>query len=853
MTAASQVQNTVMMKGSSSIQKTSNSYNNKLGPRFRIHLNQLMDLTDLFKAQNLKVDTSLHDSQSPESPHSPEQQHLEETLRELDLNDSEEDQQEGEQFPGTFIDKGELTEISVENDGVLLSPHTSRSGSLSSSGGEEDYTDDSFKDSFNEDFEEQEIDGLTNYKLILEYPEINFKYEQVGPLSDEINDWFNFTQLKDMPSIIHLGHSYLDGFVHLSEHDQLLKVESLVSDILNNKEDDVAILKNLIQLLYIQFGLSKASDQDQQEMYIVEHSRLFLHETVLPPLLELLEDRAIKMTDIKNDELLYTSNLLKAWSKQFFYLMTIVYFQLLVNSTGNMTMQQSAELTKIVSQSNLVVSLTKAVDRFRWLTSEIDMNQDLKPDLQNHYSKTLHLFQLKNVLMLLHQSILTIFGGIEKRNSTKDYLKFRFTQSHHDKKDSHHIDSITPFDYMYYRTELTTRYPTYAPPKIDLSVITESILKDSQSFSDTINTNSLLINQQHNFKSPLSSNLSVQPPDIHLATPMPSPTLNPQHTGSSLSNSNISELEHTNGETKKKMFVTQPNFPNIYPLDKEVPFSIKEASNIFYNHIKESVSSKQFISTFEGFIKDEQGLDCSSDVKNMFKFTEKDAKENPMFKDEIDALMRVDAYYTECLPFLGSLVSISMQMISSNIMYPVGLGDEKITNQTRTKLQQHRQRQVMAQENVRPYVSSKLSRNDKERLEIIRNKEISLKAATNLLVMLLRWFKASHILKFEYLNSLIFDNDFFRLLINFLDGNKFATQFTNKNYDLKDPSCLINNRLVYCDYECLYKFEEYNFFRKCCGIHYKSDSFLPETVDSIRDEIFNENSKAKLQILQYYN
>ncbi|GMG40577.1 unnamed protein product [Ambrosiozyma monospora] len=137
-----------------------------------------MDLTDLFKAQNLKVDTSLHDSQSPDSdvpiPHSPEQQHLEETLRELDLNDSEEDQQEGEQFPGTFIDKGELTEISVENDGVLLSPHTSRSGSLSSSGGEEDYTDDSIKDSFNDDYEEQEIDGLTNYKLILEYPEINF-------------------------------------------------------------------------------------------------------------------------------------------------------------------------------------------------------------------------------------------------------------------------------------------------------------------------------------------------------------------------------------------------------------------------------------------------------------------------------------------------------------------------------------------------------------------------------------------------------------------------------------------------------------------------------------------------------
>ncbi|GME68299.1 unnamed protein product [Ambrosiozyma monospora] len=336
-----------------------------------------------------------------------------------------------------------------------------------------------------------------------------------------------------MPSIIRLGHSFLDGFVDLSEHDQLLKVESLVSDIQNHKDDDVAILKSLIQLLYIQFGLSKASDQDQQAMYIVEHSKLFLHQTVLPPLLELLEDRAVKMTDIKNDELLYTSNLLKAWSKQFFYLMTIVYFQLLVNSTGNMTMQQSAELTTIVAQSNLVVSLTKAVDRFKWLTSEIDMNQDLKPDLQNHYSKTLHLFQLKNVLMLLNQCILTIFGGIEKLNSTKDYLKFKFTQSHHDKKDSHHIDSITSFDYMYYRTELTTRYPTYSPPKIDLSVITESILKDSQSFSDTINTNSLLINQQHNFKSPLSSNLSVQPPDIHLATPMPSPTLNPQHTGSS--------------------------------------------------------------------------------------------------------------------------------------------------------------------------------------------------------------------------------------------------------------------------------------------------------------------------------
>jgi hypothetical protein len=42
----------------------------------------------------------------------------------------------------------------------------------------------------------------------------------------------------------------------------------------------------------------------------------------------------------------------------------------------------------------------------------------------------------------------------------------------------------------------------------------------------------------------------------------------------------------------------------------------------------------------------------------------------------------------------------------------------------------------------------------------LRSREIAAKAVSGALILLLKWFKLSHVLKFEYMTQLLLDNNF---------------------------------------------------------------------------------------------
>lgn len=772
---------------------------------------------------------------------------------------------EGDEFPDTLIDKDEMVETSDDQD-ILGSPHSSFS--------------------YDDTLSEHEIDGLTNYNIILEYPQLTFENVQLLPFVEELNDWFSYKDLKHLKTISQIA-------VNISVDDLPSIRDNLCSffDDGNLKDNSYGkVLESLLHLSYIAMGcFNDASSQLDMKNHIFENVVHIINcEGLIPIVVDIVLFNAIQLTDCANLESKVSFIKQKLLSSQFFFALTVLNIVVLsFNSEELNEYNKKTALSDIFAEKNIMVVILKAIDRWKWISSNCE-NDDPTLVVESMNSKAndsekrqvlvITQFKIRNVLSFFNNLIIFQFGDLNHIESTKDFLKYKFKTSKTkekstddksqaknanrtngaDAKEKEDVDSstksenevddmsytISSLDYEYYVNELMSRYPTYSPPKYEISEILEMMIKNEgrDRISDLINVDSLLINQHQHLKNSKHSmaGFANEPPDVHIATPMPSPTLTPQHTGNTRNYSNISEFEHTSNEIKKKLYITQSNFPNIYPSDDSVPASIRHATSIFFHHIKDNANTQQFVSVFEEFIKKENGYPPKKEDKQAnYVYTKKDINENPMFEDEIRSLINVENFYKQGIPYFNSLIFIILKLLISNT----------IPTQQSTESGKTRQRTPYTSKNSedeKPYLSEKLSTFGKQKLEINRMKETMLKSSSSILLMLQKWFKLSHVLKFEFFTTLLFDQEFLIYLFRYLDSNKIQAH-AGKDFDIKETKSLINNRIVYCDYNVLYYLEDYNFFFKCLTLS-KNPNKEYEKVDELADfnSIFEnvENSEA---------
>lgn len=764
----------------------------------------------------------------------------------LDLDGMTLDMDQGaEEFPEAFIDKDEMVETSDDQD-ILCSPHSSFS--------------------YDDTLSNQEIDGLTNNNIILEYPELTLEDTQQLPFEDEMNDWFSYKDLKHLSAVLKISKS-----VTIDDLDLLARI--LASETASNGKS----LECLIKLTYLSLGEFRhvKNKQEIKQNIFDNVLKIINHESLMDSIFTRLISVSFTLTDSYVLSTRVNLRKMDLLSHEFFYLLTIVNVILLsFNSEELNHYMAKVSLMDLITRKDLLIQLLKSIDRWKWISENSEINDPLAvlesmtskvTDSEKTHLLAVTQFKIRNVLSVFNNAILFQFGNMQHIKSTKEYLNYKFETSTSTKnekatavpseKGTPIIDgeivsegrpdaleeydddkgySISSLDYNYYVSELAARYPTYTPPKYQVSDILEMTIKNGYSVpvSLLINVDSLPINQHHHLRSGIlkASNGVDDVPEIHIATPMPSPTLTPQHTGNTRNYSNISEYEHTSNEIKKKLYITQSNYPNIYPSSPSstsiagssnvasdaseiAPKSVKDATNIFYHHIKDDYKTKQFVSLFEEFIDTENGVNesnVSSNVKkpehpSNYNYTEKDIKENPMFEDEIKSLQNVESFYRDGFPYFGSLITIILKLLASNII-PTQKSSE--SSKTRQRTAKHTD-----EANNKPYLSDKLTDFEKQKLEINKMKEIMLKNGSSILVLLQKWFKLSHILKFEYFTTLLFDQDFLVYLFRYLDSNKIQAQ-SAKDLSMKDTHSMLNNRLVYCEYQALYYLEDYNFFMK---------------------------------------
>ncbi|KAI1391038.1 N1221-domain-containing protein [Hypoxylon trugodes] len=451
-------------------------------------------------------------------------------------------------------------------------------------------------------------------------------------------------------------------------------------------------------------------------------------------------------------------------------------------------------------------------------------------------------------LLLLWKSILLEFGGTAEIEETKKALRENST----DEKEKDLI-TATPLDYHVFRQEITSKYPAYVPPQpvIPLEADNTSLLPPLPNHPTRNNGSNGILPAPPGTQ---SGGASILHQPVHIATPAPSPPPSPAVGGKG---------------GKKQNYQTNQNFPFMYPpLDatsnsaggkggaglqdflvgrkwegSDVPASILEAGELFSKRVRMTRATRQLWEERERFQKFERGWDPSDDdigeldldslevsddvdddkLLEAIQKREKKARGaeidygpdpnvDPKVKRRLEA---VETFYAAALPQLQSLVIVLMKGVLFNVTACIALpanGQQQSmiasSNQPRVNGGPATNRSQDSSMGANSSANHDGSDPSQEDLDATRCREIESKAATGIILLLMKWLKISHVLKFEYLSQLLLDSNYLPLVLKL-----FAHQDIQQVVDSK------TDRL------------EYSFFQFCNDRAHHTDKLQVEPTE----------------------
>ncbi|KAI9778318.1 MAG: Factor arrest protein 11 [Peltula sp. TS41687] len=443
-------------------------------------------------------------------------------------------------------------------------------------------------------------------------------------------------------------------------------------------------------------------------------------------------------------------------------------------------------------------------------TSLRDKIASLKPDYLTFLVKALARLRwddatplpLTKLLLLFWKSILLLFGGSQELKETKLATREELGRTSDD--ESRTVITASPLDYHLFRQEITSKYPAYDPPPplIPLDSDHNSILPPLPNQPGKAGNNGARSGVGPANINSNSSSILHQP--VHIATPAPSPPPSPVGPGGKVG--------------KKQNYQTNQNFPFLYPpLDppgdqadpnvnaslqgtfdarkwerNDVPASILEAGELFADRMRMSRALRQLWDERERYLRFERGwTGVKEDVNgdDSKKDRTKDAQcLDPEVKRRLDL---VEEFYRNALPHLQSLVIVLLKVVLSNVTATFSLPRQMLRNPEPIvlgplfppEMQANANDQGKNKEN-NGYGENENGEGEEnvlmtlEEVEAARSREISAKAVSGLLLLLLKWFKISHILKFEFLTQLLLDSNYLPLILKL-----FAHQDLEKAID----------------------------------------------------------------------
>lgn len=451
---------------------------------------------------------------------------------------------------------------------------------------------------------------------------------------------------------------------------------------------------------YISFGLFAFVEGKDDHLKYIKRNNMLLAEH-LPEILK----KFIEIADCCKD----SSTNLNCYSKSLLYLSSVIYLITLQCIVFRCNKEQQHIVDKVIGNfddADILSYLTKYIEAWRW-NSRLSM-------------------RIRNIIMLLSKIILLQFGDIRTYKKTKkDLYKYHGLRKIENRKNKW---TISPLQYEAFTSDIVTRYPSCKLPTTNLP----KEFDKSNSLSQFL--------EIPRPKSKNAINITLNVPEQHIATPAPSPPSSPQ-------------LLHFNETSKgRKSFQTNLLYPCLYPSDNEedideldrrlhseltpkqtseskIPFSIEEAATILAENLQIKLTTKQLWHERDLFMATERGWE-EDNLTDPYDYSSLTGTANESLK----RMIRVDNFYKECFTSLNSLVFVLLQTIELNL-----------TNQFTSNAEDVDENTLLPQ------------------LELTKAKESSLKSSVELLFMLMKWFKLSHILKFEQLGVILYDSQFINI------------------------------------------------------------------------------------------
>nr|POE93072.1 factor arrest protein 11 [Quercus suber] len=424
-----------------------------------------------------------------------------------------------------------------------------------------------------------------------------------------------------------------------------------------------------------------------------------------------------------------------------------------------------ADLLKL--EPNLLNQLTQIIGRLRW--------DESAP------------VPLTKMLLLAWKTILISFGGISDVEQIKAAFRDDKGEQEMDAR-GQPIITASPLDYHLFRQEINSKYPAYRPPPpiFPLEPENNSILPPLKHRRSSFAAS----NDSAFGNAPSVGTHSIMHQPVHIATPAPSPPPSPAGPGKA---------------GKKQNYQTNQMFPFLYPpLDpssnqlggkgstelqdalvgrqwggSDIPASILEAAELFAKRMRATRAMKQMWEARVDYMKYERGWKAGLDRNDKLDLADDDAQFQPKSEQSKPAeqstehtkgqgkLDAVTDFYRDALPHLQSVVIVLLKAVLQNVtdlvtknngqngLQPGFDGSNGLNGVDAPKLN-----------GVQPSVGGDgMENTTAEELDKLRGQEICAKALSAILILLLKWFKVTHVLQYEYMTQLLLDSNYVPLIL----------------------------------------------------------------------------------------
>ncbi|KZS97748.1 hypothetical protein SISNIDRAFT_423128 [Sistotremastrum niveocremeum HHB9708] len=639
----------------------------------------------------------------------------------------------------------------------------------------------------------------------------DFRYEDEDTMFNEIEEFYSYVEAPQIAENLKAWNGSFEGdWIKAPIAKRKVHVE-VILESLEHRDPEIRFT-NARRLLYIIQGVfAETTSPEHQSYWILQNCKLVRSCNGVGTVVE-----AMKIASAKHDLL---SNLSDQDAQD---------LNISAADKADFVEEINTELSMYLGMLYFLIEVLKGDHDF----SEELMN--LEPPLPVYLfnvvsglkDKSAKGYPVKKLLLVLWKSLLACCGGIRELGRVKKLSRELNGLPPVPENTKMPVKS-TPMDIEFFRQETSVKYPTFNPaiqskvldglPPSATSKIAEAYapIPVRPHYHHQDPSSALLSNAQK--QQPQQSQPFQQRPPNLPTTPAPSPPPTPK--------------------LKKQQFQTDQTRPFLFPFStratgrngKMIPFAIDEADRLYSNHMHLSVALWQMWRVREDCILDESGLADSSfaqprrksehvdkdsslaallsdrrystvpfantdpdeegeilpdlilldqkiaEAEDMIKAADQNDDRSARSKarerrDDLIRLKRVETIYSAVLPTMSGWVLVLLKLLLATV---TAAGGSLQNPQSATSSNFPPGVPPDPQQPPPPPLTF-------EEIDVIRHREITSKAVSAILLLTLKWFKVSHIMKFHHLGQLLLDSNCLLLVLKMFGLQEVSTTVVTK-------------------------------------------------------------------------